>query len=122
MKIPRGALPLVCLLLCIPVSACHSYRVDATVTNHTGGAIEILEVDYPSASFGADSLASGAEYHYRFQIRLSGPIKVQYTESATHTLRQATGPALYEKQQGQININLLPGGKVDFHTDLTPQH
>ena len=110
------------LSLLIFAAGCHSPRVDATVTNHTGSAIEQLEVDYPSASFGADSLAPSADYHYRFQIRLSGPVKVQYTEAATHTLRQATGPDLYEKQQGQIHIDLLPGGKVDFHTELTPRH
>ena len=121
MTTSRAALALASLAL-FPLAACHSYRVDATVANHTGGAIEQLEVDYPSASFGADSLAPSAEYHYRFQIRLSGPVKVQYTESATHTLRQASGPDLYEKQQGQVQIDLLPGGKVDFHTELTPQH
>lgn len=118
----RTPLALLVLLPLIPASACHSYRVDATVANHTGGAIELLEVDYPSASFGVDHLAPSAAYHYRFQIRQSGPLKVQYTESATHTLRQASGPELYEKQQGQIQIDLLSDGKVDFHTDLTPQH
>lgn len=121
MRTPHSAIALAVSLLLFPIAACHSYRVDATVTNHTGGAIEQLEVDYPSASFGTDSLAASAEFHYRFQIRLSGPIKVQYTESATHTLRQATGPDLYEKQQGSIHIDLQPGGKVEFHAELTPQ-
>jgi hypothetical protein len=53
------------------------------VENRTGAAIELLEVDYPSASFGADTLASGADFHYRFQVRGSGPVKVQYTEDGS---------------------------------------
>ena len=44
----------------IALAACHSYHIDTTVENRTGGAIQLLEVDYPSASFGADSLAAGA--------------------------------------------------------------
>lgn len=99
---------------------CHSYRIDATVENHTGAAIELLEVDYPSASFGADSLASGADYHYRFKVQGDGPLKVQYTDRATHQARQVSGPELSEKQQGSLEIVLLPGGKAEFHLALTP--
>ena len=102
-------------------SGCHSYRVDATVENRTGAAIELLEVDYPSASFGTDRLIADASYHYRFQVRGSGPIKVQYNDSSTHQLRQMTGPELVERQEGRMDIVLLPGGKAEFHPILTPQ-
>jgi len=56
----------------LALAACHSYHVDATVENRTGGAIQLLEVDYPSASFGADSLAAGAVLPYRIQVRAMG--------------------------------------------------
>ena len=52
--------------------ACHSYHIDTTIENRTGADIQLLEVDYPSASFGADRIASGAVYHYRFQVNGSG--------------------------------------------------
>ena len=110
------------LLLFGFLAGCHSAHVAVTVENRTGAPIELLEVDYPSASFGADSLASGADYHYRIQVRLSGPVKVQYTESSTHTVRQSTGAALYEGQNGQLQIVLLPGGKMEFHPQLSPRH
>jgi UDP-3-O-[3-hydroxymyristoyl] glucosamine N-acyltransferase len=42
------------------VAGCHSYHVETTVENRTGAPIQLLEVDYPSASFGADSLAAGS--------------------------------------------------------------
>src|SRR5579863_858302 len=52
----------VCLSACVLVPGCHSYRIDVVVENRTGAALDLLEVDYPSASFGADKLASGADY------------------------------------------------------------
>ena len=98
---------------------CHSSHIDATVENRTGAAIELLEVDYPSASFGADNLAAGADYHYRLHVRLRGPVKVQYTDPSSHQVRQITGPELAEGQEGRLEIVLLPAGKAEFHPDLS---
>lgn len=109
----------VTLIIVLPLSACHSYHVDTTVENRTGTDIELLEVDYPSASFGADRLATGAIFHYRFQILGSGPVKIQYTNSNGHPI-QTTGPTLAEHQQGQLQIVLLPDGKCQFLPHLTP--
>jgi hypothetical protein len=105
----------------IAISGCHSYHIDATIKNQTGAAISLLEVDYPSASFGADALASGNEFRYRFQTRDSGPLKVQYTGSNQKQV-QITGPTLYEKQEGRLEIDLLPNGKAEFHQALNPAH
>lgn len=103
----------------LTVAGCHSYHIDSTVENRTGAAIQLLEVDYPSASFGVDKVASGADFHYRFQVRDSGPIKVQYTAAGEHQV-QITGPTLAERQEGQLQIVLLPNGKADFIPHLTP--
>ena len=103
----------------LAATACHSYHVDATVENRTGADIQLLEVDYPSASFGADRIASGAVYHYRFQIRGSGPLKITYTGPDSKQV-QIAGPTLVEGQQGQLKIVLLPAGKVQFVPQLTP--
>ena len=98
------------------LAGCHSYYIDTTIKNHAGADIQLLEVDYPSASFGADRLAAGAALHYRFQVRGSGPLTLSY---ATSDGRQAhiTGPNLFEREQGQLQIVLHPGAKADF----TPQ-
>lgn len=101
-------------------AGCHSYHVETTVENRTGAAIQLLEVDYPSASFGAGSLAAGAVFHYRIQLRGSAPVKVQYTAGDGHPA-QIEGPTLAEGQQGQLQIVLLPGGKAEFYPQLTPQ-
>ena len=102
------------------LSGCHSYHVETNVENRTGGDIELLEVDYPSASFGTGHMAAGASYHYRFQVRGSGPVKVLYTEGANRTQRQISGPELHEQQEGTLLIVLLPAGKADFRPALSP--
>jgi hypothetical protein len=107
------------LLSAFLFSACHSYHIDATIENRTGAPIQLLEVDYPAASFGADSLAADADFHYRFQVRGSGQLKVSYTAANGQTV-QISGPILAERQQGTLEIVLEPGGKAEFHPHLTP--
>ncbi len=104
----------------VAATGCHSYHVETTVENRTGGAIQLLEVDYPSASFGANRLAAGAEFHYRIQLRGSGALKVQYTAADGHQV-QIEGPVLAEPQEGRLEIALLPAGKAEFHPELTAQ-
>jgi hypothetical protein len=104
-------------------AGCHSYHVETTVENRTGAPIQLLEVDYPSASFGADGLAADGVFHYRIQLRGSGPIKVLYTVTGASRAQHAVeieGPTLTERQEGRLQIVLLPGGKAEFHPDLTP--
>jgi hypothetical protein len=123
MRFRAGLLAAITVPVFLAVCGCHSYHIETTVENRTGGAIHLLEVDYPSASFGVDILAAGADYHYRIQLRGSGSIKVQYTagEFRQSQLTQIEGPTVVERQEGRLVIVLLPQGKAEFHPDLTPQ-
>lgn len=117
---PRRALFIAFLSTTLLASAaCHSYHIDATIENRTGADVQLLEVDYPDASFGADHIASDADFHYRFQIRGSGPLKITYTGPDDKQV-QIAGPTLVERQQGQLKIVLLPAGKAQFIPQLTP--
>ena len=107
------------LPLVFALTGCKSPHVDITVLNHTGDTVNLLEVDYPSASFGVDSLPAGAVYHYRVRLQDSGPIKAQFTEGRTHQYK-STGPTVHEKQEGRIEIVLDPAGKIEFHPQLNP--
>jgi len=100
------------------IAACHSYHVETSVENRTGGPIQLLEVDYPNASFGDNALAPGAIYHYRIQLQGSGPLKVQFT-SSDGKQQQIAGPTVSEGQEGHLEIVLLPAGKAEFHPQLT---
>lgn len=97
---------------------CKSPYIAATVANDTGGPVTLVEVDYPSASFGTDALASGATYSYRFKIIGSGATKVSWADAVRHQ-HSSTGPELHERQQGQLNITLTPTG-ASWSTHLTP--
>jgi hypothetical protein len=102
------------------LAGCHSYHIDAVVENRTGGAVKLLEVDYPNASFGIDAIAAGADFHYRFQIQGSGPLKVQYTLPDEKTA-SVTGPTVAQGQEGRLQIVLLPDAKVEFQPDFKPK-
>lgn len=115
----RGATLALAVTALAAATGCHSYHIDATVENRTGSPIQLLEVDYPSASFGSNTLAAGADFHYRIQLRGSGQIKVQYTTPDEHPV-QIDGPAVAERQEGALQIILLPGGKAEFQPHLTP--
>lgn len=114
----RAAMPLAFLLGAIVIAGCHSFHIDMTVENRTGAAIRLLEVDYPSASFGADALAAGASFHYRIQVLGNGPLKLQYTGPGEHPV-QIQGPAVADKQEGTLEIVLLPNGKAEFNPHLS---
>ena len=78
------------LVLLAAACGCHSRYVEATVVNTTGTAVSLVEVDYPSASFGRETLAAGAEYHYRFKVLGSGGTKVLWTDG-THGEHSVAG-------------------------------
>jgi hypothetical protein len=88
-------------------AGCHSRYIEATVVNHTATPIELIEVDYPSASFGTQNLAPGATFHYRFKVLGSGPTKLLYTDAA-HRDHTSAGPDLKEGDEGRLTIDLTP--------------
>ena len=95
-------------------TGCHTHPFEITVENRSGTPIRLLEVDYPSASFGADNLAAGEIYRDKVQLRGSGAVKVAYT-AADGRLMQSTGVELAEREEGRLEIVLLGEGKVEFH-------
>ena len=93
------------------LAGCHSAFVEATVVNRTAKPIPLVEVDYPSASFGTQDLAAGAEYHYRFKVLGSGGTKVLWTD-AGHADHTANGPELREGDEGKVTIMFGASGPV----------
>lgn len=100
------------------LAGCHSFHIDMAVENRTGAPVRLMEVDYPYASFGANSLEAGATFHYRIQVQGSGDLKIQYTGPGERQV-QIKGPALLEKQEGTMTIVLLPNGKAEFEPHLS---
>jgi hypothetical protein len=95
--------PFCFLALVLITTGCKSPYVATTVSNRTAQPIALLEVDYPSASFGTENLAPGADFHYRFKVLGSGNMKLLYTDS-THHDHKSDGPFLKEGAQGPLTI------------------
>ncbi len=101
---PRHALALLALAA---LTGCHSHYVAIDVRNATPSPISLLEFDYPSASFGVETLAAGATYHYRFKILGNGPTKLLWTDAA-HLEHTVPGPSLSEGQEGTLTATITP--------------
>jgi hypothetical protein len=106
------------LLACLSTSACRSAFVQTEIVNHSGGTVRLIEVDYPSASFGTQQILDGSTFQYRFKVQDSGPVKITYT-SAGNSVRTSTGPTLSEGEQGSLTIMLESDGKVTWQPALS---
>src|ERR1700733_12247820 len=67
---------LLLLVLCVGFAGCRSRFVEVTIVNQ-GPTVHVMEFDYPSASFGANSLATGTQYRYRMKTGRERPIARQ---------------------------------------------
>jgi hypothetical protein len=103
-----GGLPL------LAVAGCHSPNIAATISNRTSERVKLIEVDYPSASFGTQSLAPGQDFHYRFKVIGQGAMKLTWTDAANRE-HKSDGPMLKEGAEGPLTIAIAPDGA---HWDL----
>ena len=106
------------LSLCLTFTGCRAPYVETTVSNRTTTPITLIEVDYPSASFGTQSVAPGADFHYRFSVIGSSPMKLLYTD-ATGKNHTSTGPTLAEGAHGTLNILINSADQVQWQPDPT---
>jgi len=115
----RGApvLLLLGLVMTLCVSGCRSRFVEATIVNQ-GPALHVMEFDYPSASFGANVLAAGGKFHYRFKVQGTGPLSLQYEDGEGHA-HTATGPSVDLGDQGSLLVTVSPTGAVTWTPSLT---
>jgi hypothetical protein len=104
-----GALLVLALFALSALGGCRSPYVEADIRNDSGQPISLVEVDYPSASFGTQSLAANSIYHYRFNIIGDGPTKVLWTD-ARHKDHTIAGPTLNEGEHGTLLITITASG------------
>ena len=99
------------------LGGCRSAFVSATITNHSQGPITLVEVDYPSASFGVGSVTPETPFHYRFKIQGSGQVKLQFTDEQGKQ-HSVTGPELQEGEMGSLQIGIDASSKVSWIPNL----
>ena len=101
----------------LTLTGCHSAYIAATISNHTTEPLSLLEVDYPSASFGTQALAPGQDFHYRFKVLGSGPTTILWTDAA-HRDQKNSGPPLREDDEGQLAITFNPNSSPKWSLQL----
>ena len=104
------------LLSLCTLAGCHSSFVQTTISNRTTQPVELIEVDYPSASFGVQALPPGKDYYYRFKVIGEGKMKLTYTDAANHE-HKSDGPDLKEGAEGPVTILIAPDG-IHWRTTL----
>lgn len=103
----------------LAVSGCRSSNfIETTIRNDGDAPLKLIEVDYPSASFGTQSLAPHSVYHYRFKVQGSGPITLSYVapDNQTHTL---AGPTLAEGDKGALTVAINAAGQISWQSAVT---
>lgn len=101
------------------LSGCHSAYVNATISNHGLTPISVVQVEYPSASFGTQSIAPGQEFKYRFKVLGSGTVKLTYTDEA-RVEHKFTGPSLKEGDEGDLSA-IVGAGDPGWSLSLQPR-
>lgn len=105
----------------VPAVGCHSPYIEATITNRSAQPIELIELDYPTASFGTQNLLPGGTFRYRFKVLGTGTTKLIYTD-AGHREHTSSGPNLQEGQEGRLTIELT-GTTPEWHfAPTSPSH
>jgi len=113
----KAPFPVALLLFLGFLAGCHSNFVQTTIVNRSGAPLRLVQLDYPSASFGTSNLGNGAEYKYRFKITGSGTAKLNFVDS-TGKPHKAVGPELDEGQEGALLITIDESNNVLWTTSF----
>lgn len=105
------------LAIAFTLAGCHSATIAATISNRTSGPVSLIEVDYPSASFGTQSLPPGQDFHYRFEVIGAGVTTILWTD-ADHHDHKSSGPVLRDGDKGSLTITFNPGTAPTWNLQL----
>jgi hypothetical protein len=108
---------IVATLSCLAATGCHSALISATISNHRAAPVSLVELDYPSASFGIQKLAPGEDYHYRFKVIGSGSTTLLWTDGANDEHKNP-GPALRDGDEGTLTVTLTDEQKATWDLRL----
>jgi sugar (pentulose or hexulose) kinase len=108
---------LAALATALTLTGCHSATIAATISNHTSAPLSLIELDYPSASFGTQTLAPGQDFHYRFKIIGSGATTILWTD-AVHQDHRSSGPTLRDGDDGKLTVTFNPDANPTWDLQL----
>jgi hypothetical protein len=98
-------LPAIALLAILLAAGCRSRVIQVSVINTSAQPISTIIVDYPDATFGVNVLAPGKTFQYVIKPTGTGPVKVQFTDTAGAN-HAVTGPTVRKGAEGTMRIKL----------------
>jgi hypothetical protein len=93
------------LMLVLAATGCRSRVIRVSLTNTSELPLSAIVVDYPSATFGVNTLAPGKTFEYTIKPVNSGALKIQFT-NANGKVHAVTGPDVKKGQEGTIAIRI----------------
>src|SRR6476646_3413631 len=103
------------IVFVIAVAGCRAHVVKISLTNISAEPIKTIIVDYPSATFGKDTLAPGETYFSLVKPVDKGPIKVRFTDAqgSNHAYESIS---LQQGDDGSVDIRLTQAsGETGFN-------
>jgi hypothetical protein len=113
MNVPIKFIALTSCITLLALGGCHSPVVNATIVNQSGAQVQLVELDYPSASYGVSLLDAGASYPYHFEVHGSGKLHISF-QDAGGGAHQSDGPQLKEGDQGTLRVTIGAGDTVQW--------
>ena len=99
------------LLLFTLLAGCRAHVVKVNLINTSSEPVKTIIVDYPTATFGKDTLAPGATFSYAIKPLETGMLKVQFTD-AKGSIHNYTGTTLHKNDDGVIDVNINQSSAV----------
>jgi hypothetical protein len=93
------------LIALLVVVGCRSRVIRVSLTNTSEQPLSAIIVDYPTATFGVNTLAPGKTFQYTIKPLDSGVLKIQFTD-ADGKIHNVTGPAIKKGAEGTIAIRI----------------
>ena len=95
----------------LTLAGCRSRVVKVNLINTSTAPIKTILVDYPTATFGKDTLAPGATFSYVIKPLESGMLKIQFTD-AKGAIHSYSGTTLHKNDDGVLDVNINQNGAV----------
>jgi hypothetical protein len=98
------------LALALP-AGCRSPWIRCTIVNEQSTPVTLVQVSYPGGTFGVQSIAAGASFHYRFRDLSDGGASIDFTDASHHD-HTGKGPELKEGEEGTLQIAIEANNQV----------
>ncbi|HET9165405.1 MAG TPA: hypothetical protein VFP11_05370 [Candidatus Angelobacter sp.] len=104
----------VATIFALSLAGCRAHVVKISVTNTSAQPIKTIIVDYPSATFGKDTLAPGETYFSLIKPVDQGPVKVRFTDAqgVNHAYESIS---LQQGDDGSVDIKLTQASAKTGH-------